>query len=66
MKAVGATTATIAQTSVVATTIAHASATVGQGGLSNLWRFKGHLLPTLRDKGNQWNLITGSSKLARS
>ena len=36
IEANGTTTATIAQASVVAATITQASATIGQGGLSNL------------------------------
>ena len=44
MEAIGAATATIAQASVVAATIAQASTTAGQGGLSNLQRFKAHHL----------------------
>ena len=36
MEAISATTATIAQASVLATAIAQASANMGQGGLSNL------------------------------
>ena len=36
MEAIGTAIATIAQASAMATTIAQASATVGQGGLSNL------------------------------
>ena len=51
MEAIGATTATIAQTSGVATTIAQACATVGQGGLSNLQRFKAHHPPTFKGGG---------------
>ena len=39
MVVISAATATIAQARVVATTIAQASANVGQGGLSNLQRF---------------------------
>ena len=52
MEAIGAVTATIAQASVVATTIAQASATVSQGGLSNLQRFKAHHLPTFKGGGD--------------
>ena len=51
MEAIGATTATIAHVSVVATTIAQASAIVGQGGLSNLQRFKAHHPPTFKGGG---------------
>ena len=42
IEAISAATATIAQASIVATTIAQASANVGQGELSNLQRFKAH------------------------
>ena len=52
MEAIGTATATIAQTSVVATTIAQASATVGQGGPSNLHRFKAHHPPTFKGRGD--------------
>ena len=50
MEAIGAATATIAQASVVATTIAQASATVGQGGSSKLQRFKAHHPPTFKER----------------
>ena len=52
MEAIGTTTATIARASVVATTIALASATVGQGGSSNLHRFKAHHPPTFKGGGD--------------
>ena len=52
MKAISATTATIEQASVVATIIAQASATVGQGGPSNLQRFKAHHPPTIKGEGD--------------
>ena len=52
MEAIGVATATIAHTSVVATTIAQASAIVRQGGLSNLQRFKAHHPPTLKGGGD--------------
>ena len=42
MEVIDVAISTIAQASTVATTIAHASATVGEGGLSNLQRFKAH------------------------
>ena len=42
---------TIAQTSVVVTAIAHASTNVGQGGPSNLQRFKAHHPPTFKGGG---------------
>ena len=48
MEAIGAAIATITQASVVATTIAQASATMGQGGPSNLKRFKAHHPPTFK------------------
>ena len=64
MDDIGVATVTIAQASAVATTIAHASATVGQGGPSNLLRHI--ILQPSRDEGNQWKLIIGSGKLARS
>ena len=52
MKAIVTATATIAQTSTVAATIAQASANVGQGGPSNLHRFKAHHPPTLKGGGD--------------
>ena len=45
-------TATIAQASVAATTITQASATVNQGGQSNLQRFKALHPLTFRGGGN--------------
>ena len=51
MEAICAATATIAQASVVATTIAQASANVGQGGSSNLQNFKVHHPPTFKGGG---------------
>ena len=51
MEAISAATATIAQASVVATTITQASANVGQGGLSNLQKFKAHNPPTFKGGG---------------
>ena len=51
IEAIGAMTATISQASVMATTIAQASATVGQGGPSNLQRFKAHHPPTFKGEG---------------
>ena len=42
---------TIAQTSVVVTAIVHASTNVGQGGPSNLQRFKAHHPPTFKGGG---------------
>ena len=42
IKAMGTAVAIIAQASAVATTIAWISATVGQGGTSNLQRFQAH------------------------
>ena len=50
-KAISAATATIAQASFVATTIAQASANVGQGGLSNLQRFEAHHTLTFKEGG---------------
>ena len=52
MEAIGATTTTITHASVAATTIAQASAMVGQGGSSNLQRFKAHHPPTFMGGGN--------------
>ena len=59
MEAISVAIATIAQASVVATTIAQASANVGQGGLSNLQRFKAHHPPTFKGgeepmEANHW------------
>ena len=64
MEAISAATATIAQASVVATTIAQASANMGLGGLSNLHRFKAHHPPTFKGEGesmedNHWFLHIG-------
>ena len=52
MEAIGTVTATIAQASVVATTIAQASTTVGQRGSSNLQRFIAHHPPTFIRRGD--------------
>ena len=52
IEAIGTGTATIAQASDVATTIAQASATVGQGGSSNLQRFKAHHPLTFKGGGD--------------
>ena len=52
MEAIGAATATIAQASVMTTTIAQASATVSQEGPSNLQRFKSHHSPTFKGGGD--------------
>ena len=51
MEAISVVTATIVQASVVATTIAQASANVDQGGSSNLQRFKAHHPPTFKGGG---------------
>ena len=51
MEAINAATATIAQARVVAATIAKASANVGQGGPSNLQRFKERNPPTYKGGG---------------
>ena len=51
MEAIGVATATISQASAAAATIAQASATTGQGGLSNLQRFKAHILRPLGEEG---------------
>ena len=48
----GAAVAIIAQSSSVATTIVQTSATVGQGGTSNLERFQAHHPPTYMGKGD--------------
>ena len=52
MEAIGATIATIAQASVAAATIAQAILTAGQGGLSNLQRFKAHHPSAFRGGGD--------------
>ena len=52
MEAIGVATATIAQVSAAASTIAHVSVTVGQGGLSNLQRVKAHHSSTFRGGGD--------------
>ena len=46
MEAIGAAIATISQVSATVATIAQARAKAGQGGLSNLQRFKAHHPPT--------------------
>ena len=51
MEVISVATATIAQASVVATTIAQDSANVGQGGPSNLQRFKAHHHPIFKGGG---------------
>ena len=51
LEAIGTTTDTIAHASAAAGTIAQASATVSQGGPSNLHRFKAHHPPTLGEEG---------------
>ena len=51
IKVISVATATTMHASVVATTIAQASANVGQGGPSNLQRFKVHHPPTFRGRG---------------
>ena len=48
IEAIGATTATIAHATAMAATIAQASSTGSQGGLSNLQRFKSNHPPTFR------------------
>ena len=48
IEAISATTVTIAQASVVTTTIAQVSANVGKGGPSNLQRFKAHHPPNFK------------------
>ena len=52
IEAIRTTTTTIAQASVVAATIAQASATGSQGGPSNLQRFKAHHPLTFREGGD--------------
>ena len=52
MAAIGVATAIIAQASATVATITQASATMGQGGLSNLQRFKAHHPPTFREGGD--------------
>ena len=52
MEAIGTTTATIARVSAVVAIIAHASVTLGQGGSSNLQRFKVHHPPTFKGGGD--------------
>ena len=51
MEAISAAIATIAQVSIVATNIAKASENVGQGGPSNLQRFKAHHPQTFKGGG---------------
>ena len=52
IKAIGAAVAIIVQGSVVATTTARTSATVGQGGTSNLQGFQAHHPPTYMGGGD--------------
>ena len=52
MEAIGVATATIAQANAAATTIAQASATAGQGGLSNLQRLKAYHPLTFKGGGD--------------
>ena len=52
MEAICNTTATIARASAVVATSAHASVIVGQGGSSNLQRFKVHHPPTFKGGGD--------------
>ena len=52
MEATGVATVIIAQASVEATTIAQASATMSQGGPSNLQRFKSHHPSTFKGGGD--------------
>ena len=63
MQAIGTTTDTIARSSAMAATIAQACVTVGQGGSSNLQRFKAHHSPT--GERNRWKMIDGSDKSER-
>ena len=51
LEAISAATTTITQASVVGPTIAQASANVGQGGPSNLQRFKAHHPLTFKGGG---------------
>ena len=51
MEAISAATTTIVHASVAVTTIAQVSATMGQGGPSNLQRFKAHHPPTFKGGG---------------
>ena len=52
IKATGATIAIIVQASTVAATTARTSATVGQGGMSNLQGFQAHHPPTYMGGGD--------------
>ena len=52
IQAIGAATTTIAHVSAVAATIAQASTTGSQGGLSNLQKFKACHPPTFRGGGD--------------
>ena len=52
IEVMGVAVAIIAQASVVAATIARTSATVGQGGTSNLQRFQAHHPPTYMGGGD--------------
>ena len=65
IEAIGDAIATIAQVSVMATTISQAGAIMGQGGSSNLQRFKEHHLQPSRNEGTRWKLIIGFDKLER-
>ena len=65
MEAIGVVTATIVQASAATTTIAQASAKAGQGGLSNLQRFKAHRPHTFKGGGDPLIAIIGSGKWKR-
>ena len=65
MEAISSATTTIVQASVVATTIAQASANVGQGGSSTSRGLRHIIFQPSRDEGTRWKLIIGSDKLAR-
>ena len=55
IEAIGIAVAIIVQASVVATTIARTSATVGEGGTSNLQGFQAHHPPTYMGEGALWS-----------
>ena len=61
--AMGIVVSIIAQASVVATSIARTSATLGQGGVSNLQRFQAHHPPTYMGEGD--SMVTTALAIER-
>ena len=65
IQAIGTATTTIARVSVVATTIAQASAIIGKEGSGNLQSSRHIIIRPSRDKGTLWKLTIGSNKSER-